>query len=235
MSGLVLVAFLALLAVFTRVAARQAGNALPTRPGRPNPTLLRRVSIALSLGVLAVSSLGALEASAWYDRSSQPFLRDRDSLRTAGNYALVEGVIAETTHACPDRAFAVCADGSLGLQGLELVVGDARILVSHELYRPVGWPMEGVGGEQMPALRHGQRLVLLGDVRQDRGGAHDFGIAATLAMHGEEKDMRRALLWRAGPGVAAVVLGLLFGILGLVKGLRLKAGATCRPTPERRR
>ncbi len=234
MIGLVLVAFLALLAVFTRVAARHAGNA-PQGPGRPNPTVLRRVSIALSLGVLAVSSLGALEASAWYDRSRQPILRDRDALRTAGDYALIEGVIAETIFACPDRAFAVCADGVLGLRGLELVVGDARVLVSHELYRPVGWPMEGVAGEQVPALRHGQKLALFGDVRQDRGGSYDFGIDATLAIHGEERDVRRALLWRGGPGVAAVVLGLLLGILGLVKGLRLKAAVTDRPTPERRR
>jgi hypothetical protein len=115
------------------------------------------------------------------------------------------------------------------------MVGDARVLVSHEVYRPVGWPMEGVAGEQVPALRHEQKLVLFGDVRQDRGGAYDFGIDASLAIHGEERDVRRALLWRGGPGASAVVLGLVLGILGLVKGLRLRAGATDRPTPDHRR
>ncbi len=225
MIGLVLVVFVAILAFAARVGARHAGA---------RATVLRRTSIALSLGVLAVSSLGALEASAWYDRSRQPILRDRDALRMAGDYALIEGAIAETTRACTDGAFAVCADGSLGLRGLEVMVGDARVLVSHEVYRPVGWPIESVAGEQVPALRRGQKLVLFGDVRPDRGGAYDFGIAATLALHGDEKDVRRALLWRGGPGAAAVLLGLVLGILGLVKGLRVKAAATDRPTPERR-
>ncbi len=238
MIALVLVLFLALLAFLARLFARLAtkpqpmfDGALgepPTAKGRsgPDPALLRRTAIGLSIAVVVVSGLGAVEASVWHDRSGLPIRGDREQLRDAGDNVLVMGVIADTTHACTDKAYAVCADGHLGLRGLELRVGDARVYVSSDTYRPVGWPIASVAGEQVPTLERGAPLVMLGDVRADGAGAFDFGISASLAIHGAEEDVRRALLWRALPGIAAVVLGLLLGIAGMVQAIRLKRGDT---------
>jgi hypothetical protein len=63
---------------------------------------------------------------------------------------------------------------------------------------------------------------MFGDVRADGAGAFDFGLSASLAIHGAEKDVRQALLWRAVPGVVAVVLGMLLGMAGLVQAIRWK-------------